>query len=261
MTAVEEAEVLVEVDGPVRIVTLNRPDRMNAVSSSLHRRLTSIWADLRDDGATAIVVTGAGESFCAGAELDWLSGFATDEALRRRSLTEAREIVEAMVMCPLPIIAAVNGPAIGFGFSLAVLADFLFIADHTFLADPHVPLGLVAADGAAVVLPSKVGLTKAKELLFFGERVPAAEAVAIGLAYRSVPGPELVATAVGFAHRVAALPPRAVQDTKRALHLPLATSMRSILDFGLAAQSETFLSAEHQAALGRLRAPTSRSRD
>ena len=245
--------LVVAADGAVRVITLDRPDHRNATDAVLHAALADIWPAIeRDVDARAVVITGAGDAFCGGGDLEWIQRLSVDDEERRRVLREARAIVTGMVACPLPVIAAVNGPAVGLGFSIAALCDLVYVAEDSYFADPHVVLGLAAADGAAFVLPHLTSLMRVKELLFTGERISASDAVAAGLATRSLPREEVVATAIGVAQRLAALPTRACQETKRALNRAVVASVAASLDHLLAAESECFTSDEHAAALARL---------
>jgi enoyl-CoA hydratase/carnithine racemase len=162
-----------------------------------------------------------------------------------------------MVRCPVPVIAAVNGPAVGLGCSLALLSDMVLMAEGAYLADPHVQVGLVAGDGGAMVLPLIVGLARAKELLFLGERVSATEAVRLGLANRVVPGDKLLDEAMDLARRLAALPAGALRGTKRAVNLHLEHAMSTVMETALAAEWDSMHSPEHVAIVSRLIAKSS----
>jgi len=249
-------EVTVTADGPVRIVTMNRPDELNAVNGGLHHGMSRVWAQLAADGdARAAVLTGAGAAFSAGGDFGWFQVVQGDAAPRRAMLREARAIVTEMTRCPLPVVAAVNGPAVGFGCSVALLCDVVLIDENAFLADPHVSVGLVAGDGGAVVWPLLTSLLRAKEYLFTGERIPAGLAVELGLANRVVAAGSALPTAVELAHRLAAQPPLALQETKRAVNLHLERAVTGILDFALSAESESFGTAEHRDRVAAFFAP------
>lgn len=141
-------EIDVTADGGLRIITLSRPDELNAVNDALHVGLAKIWAALDEDAdARAAVITGAGRAFSAGGDFAYLDELRRDEALRQKTIKHGRELVIGMVRCRIPVIAAVNGPAVGLGCSLAALSDIVYIAETAFFADPHVQIGLVAADG------------------------------------------------------------------------------------------------------------------
>jgi enoyl-CoA hydratase len=142
------------------------------------------------------------------------------------------------------VIAAVNGPAVGLGGSLAVSSDIVLMSDAAYLADTHVTIGLVAGDGGVVSWPFMTSLLKVKEYLFTGERIPAETAVQIGLANRVVPADQLMAEALLLAHKLEAQPPQALQETKRALNLHLQAAALRVLPYALAAESESFSTPE-----------------
>jgi enoyl-CoA hydratase len=248
-----EGGILVESDGPVRLVTLNRPEHANAVNNAMHSEFARLWSRLEEDAdARAVVLTGAGDAFSAGGDLvQWLETYVEDPVSRRAGMRDARRIVRDMVEFPLPVVAAVNGPAVGFGCSIAVLCDIVLMSDRSFMADTHVASGIVAGDGGSVAWPLLMSLLRAKEYLLLGERIPAETAVQIGLANRVVPHDELLDTAMAMARRLASLSPRAVQDTKRALNLHVQRAIAGILEFGISAESECFTTPEHRAAIDR----------
>ena len=137
-------ELEVVGDGPVRIVRLNRPDHLNAANHELHKGLAAVFPQIdADNEARAVVLTGNGRAFSAGGDFTYLDELARDAGRRKESLADGRAIVTAMVACRVPIVAAVNGPAVGLGCSLVALSDIVFMAESAHLADPHVAVGLV----------------------------------------------------------------------------------------------------------------------
>lgn len=233
--------LLVEARGAVRIVTLNRPSAFNAANAELHGRLATIWRELDDDAEVrAIVLTGAGDAFSAGGDLQLLEGMVDDLDLRAGIMAEAAEIVRAMTSVRVPIIAAVNGPAVGLGCSLAGMCDIVLIEEHTYFADPHVALGLVAADGGAITWPFLTSLLRAKEFILLGDRLPAADAVALGLANRVVPKGTSLAAAIELAERFAGLPPQSVQETKALLNAGIRAAVDALLVGALASETASF---------------------
>ena len=229
--------VLVEIDGPVRIVTLNRPDAAERLRRRDARRLrTALAGDRRRHRRGAVVVTGAGKAFSAGGDLDEFERYRVDLQARARAMATGRRLVNQMLDVNVPVVAAVNGPAVGLGCTLTTLCDIVFVADHTFLADPHVSVALVAGDGGAVTWPSLTSLHKAKQYLLTGDRIPAADAVALGLANFVVPADALLGEAVSFAHRLAAQPPQAVQETKALLNQALRQAAVNTLRYGIVAE-------------------------
>jgi enoyl-CoA hydratase len=238
--------LLVERDGPVAIVTLNRPDQLNAFDDELHHAFVRFWCDLDDDlDARAVVLTGAGKAFSAGGNVADFDRLRTDLAARTRFMRGARRIVDEMLNVRVPVVAAVNGAAIGLGCTLATLCDIVFLADTARIADPHVAVALVAGDGGAVTWPHMTSILKAKQYLLTGDPVPPDEAVAIGLANFVVPADRCVAEATAFAHRLAALPPQAVQDTKAVLNQHLRRSAVAALGYGLAAETHSHDTPEY----------------
>ncbi|HZA75481.1 MAG TPA: enoyl-CoA hydratase/isomerase family protein [Acidimicrobiales bacterium] len=252
-------ELTVEADGPVRIVRLNRPEQLNATNHTLHRALADVFPQLdADTDARVAVITGNGRAFSAGGDFDYLDELTKDAALRRQSLDDGRRIVTAMVACRLPVVAAVNGPAVGLGCSIVALSDIVFMAESAHLADPHVLVGLVAADGGPVTWPLLTSLQLAKEYALTGDRIPAGRAAEIGLVNHVCPDGEVLDQALACARRIAELPPRAAQDTKRILNLHLERAVLATLDFALTAEDRSFTSPELRDNLDRL---LSRDRD
>lgn len=245
-------ELELRIDGAVRILTLNRPDVLNAVNPPMHRALVEVWGQLQEDTeARAVVLTGAGSAFSAGGDMDWIRRNANDPAERHATLREARDMVHAFLTCPLPVIGALNGPAVGLGCSIIMLCDVVFMAEDAYLADPHVPVGLVAGDGGVATWPLATSLLFAKEYLLTGDRIPAEQAERMGLVNHAVPADEVVERALALARRLAALPPFAVQQTKLALNLHLQRAVDEVLPYALAAQSESFTTPEVLAAVDR----------
>lgn len=243
-------ELIVDGNGPVRTVTLNRPHHLNAVNEPLHDALSDVWRQLRADADTRVVIlTGAGRAFSAGGDVDFLRRTSEDSAARYETMSAARRIVTEMIAFPLPVLAAVNGPAVGLGCSLALLCDVVLMSEHTYFADPHVAIGLVAADGGVLTWPLLTSLLRAKEYLFTGDRITASEAERFGLANRVVDGDKLLASAHELAERLASQPQQALRDTKRALNIHLSRAVSSVLDFATAAEAETFVLPEFRAFL------------
>lgn len=240
--------LIIERDGAVITLTLNRPEQLNAFDDALHHAFAHFWVDLElDTEVRAVVLTGAGKAFSAGGSIEDFDTFRTDPAKRAVSMRGARRIVDEMINTHVPVVAAVNGAAIGLGATLATLCDVVFMADTARLADPHVTVALVAGDGAAVTWPQLTGLMKAKRYLLTGDPIPPDEAVAMGLATFVAPAAEVLAQATAFAQRLAALPPQAVQDTKRVLNQHLRASAVAALGWGLGAEDRSHDTPEYAA--------------
>ena len=231
----------VESDGPVRIVRLARPDQLNAVNEDLHLGLTRVFPLLSaDPEARVAVITGEGRAFSAGGDFDLLERMTNDRTLRRNVIAEGRELVLNMIRCRVPVIAAVNGPAVGLGCSVVALSDVVYMAESAYLADPHVMVGLVAADGGPLSWPLHTSLLLAKEYAFTGDRIGAARAAQIGLANHVCKDAEVLSAALAAAHRIAKLPRQAVEATKRVLNLHAERAVLATIDFALAAETESF---------------------
>jgi enoyl-CoA hydratase len=247
------AELEIRADGAVRIVTLNRAENLNATNHALHGGLARLFPQLdADQDARVAIITGAGRAFSAGGDFAYLDALTRDTGLRAETLADARRIVTGMVQCRLPVIAAVNGPAVGLGCSLVALSDVAFMAESAHLADPHVLVGLVAADGGPVTWPLLTSLQLAKEYAFTGDPIPARRAAEIGLVNHVCPDGEVMDAALACARKLAALPRKALEDTKRILNMHLERAVLATLDFAIAAEDRSFDSAELRANLDRL---------
>ena len=243
----------VERLGDVLRVTLANPrNKVNAVDGPMHAELVRIFAELKtEQAARAVVLTGSGRAFSAGGEFGWLSGIGPRDLdeLRR----EGKQLVWNLLDVELPIVAAVNGPAVGLGATIALLCDTIFIAETATVADPHVRIGIVAGDGGAVAWPLAVGPARAKQYLMTGDPLTAAEAERLGLVNVVVPADELADQALAFARRLAAGPPLAVRYTKLAVNQLVKQSMTTAFDYSTALELVTFASEDHRAALRALR--------
>jgi enoyl-CoA hydratase len=246
-------EIDVRADGPLRIITLNRPDALNAVNDSLHTGLAQLWPQLSEDRTVrAAVLTGSGRAFSAGGDFHYLAELAQDADLRAKTIAHGREIVLGMARCRIPVIAAVNGPAVGLGCSLVALSDIVYIAEDAYLADPHVQVGLVAADGGPITWPLHISLMLAKEYALTGARISAAMAVELGLANHVVADP--LAEAVACAKRIMQLPQQAVESTKRVLNVHLERAVLATLDFALTAENQSFQTEDFRSIVAKLTA-------
>jgi enoyl-CoA hydratase len=244
-------EIQVEADGPLRIITLNRPEELNAVNDDLHVGLARLWSRLSlDRTARAAVITGAGKAFSAGGDFNYIQQISEDADLRAKTIADGREIVIGMARCRIPVIAAVNGPAVGLGCSVVALSDIVYMAEKAFLADPHVQVGLVAADGGPLVWPMQMSILQAKEYALTGARIPAAKAVELGLANHVVADP--LGEAIAAAKKILDLPQKAVEATKRILNIQLERQVMMTLDFATTAEELTFGTDELKQNVARL---------
>ena len=235
-------------------VTIDHPSSdLNAVDGQLHGDLTALFAGLRDERrARAVVLTGRGRAFSAGGDFNWFPSLRETEQLEHLR-HDARQLISDLLDVELPIVAAVNGPAIGLGASIALLCDVIFMAETATLADPHVRVGLVAGDGGSVIWPLAVGPARAKQYLLTGDPLTAVEAERIGLVNTVVPDAELEGAAMAFASRLAAGPPLAVRYTKLAVNKLVRDAFSLTLDAATALELVTFKSDDHAEALAAIR--------
>jgi 2-(1,2-epoxy-1,2-dihydrophenyl)acetyl-CoA isomerase len=239
--------VLVEADGAVSTLTLNRPEKLNSFVGTMRDELTAALDELgADRSVRAIIVTGAGRAFCAGADVTYLTRLIEsgniDEAT---ALVEAgRRVVTAVRSMSKPVLAAINGAAAGGGANLALACDLRLASDRASIGQTFNRIGLAPDWGGSYHLPRLVGPARAAELFFFAEMIPAAEAERIGLVNRVVPHAELMDTAKEWADRLAAKPALALQYAKQAVQRSLSSTVDEMLDFETAAQRDCFGSAD-----------------
>jgi enoyl-CoA hydratase len=254
----EYEQLKIEIAERVATVTLNRPDALNAVTSRLHHELENVWLDLASDrDVNAIVLTGAGRAFCAGADLRGVnSGELTKGAAKRSrfdrgpiAAANGRRIIENMLDVEQPIIGAINGDAIGLGATLALLCDIIVVSEKARFADTHVKIGVVAGDGGAVIWPLLIGPHRAKEFLMRGNFMSGAEAGRIGMVNYAVPPEEVMTKASQLAQELADGPTWAIRWSKLAVNKWLKEQANLIMDTGLAYEMMTFKTKDHKEAI------------
>ena len=206
-------------DDGVVVITLNRPDVLNAANIAMHREMSEVWAVVDDDvDARASVVTGAGRAFSAGGDLEMIEEMMTDYQALLVQWRDAGAVVEQMLAARKPIVSAVNGVAVGAGLAVALLADVSIVGEGARLSDGHARLGVAAGDHAAVLWPLLCGMAKAKYYLMTADFVTGPEAERIGLVTRCVPDDDVLGEAVAVAVRLASQSTTAVQWTKRVMN-------------------------------------------
>lgn len=216
-------------DGVV-VATLNRPEKLNAVDARMHTELSRLAYDLdADPDAKVLVLTGAGRGFCAGGDFTDDPVAADNSAM----MLEGRRIVDHMLECRKPLIAAVNGYAMGLGATIALLCDVVYAARSAVIADTHVLAGLSAGDGGQVLWPFLVGMSRARYHLMTGDRLTAEEAERIGLINFVVDDDQLLDTAVGLARRFATGPYDAVVASKVPINQWLRAQSALIVPFSI----------------------------
>jgi enoyl-CoA hydratase/carnithine racemase len=202
----------------VRIVTLNRPHRLNAiVPELLDGLIAALQAADRDPAIRAVVLTGAGRAFCSGDDLKEFGSQAASETATRAYIERIQDVTRAMVLGDTPVIGAVRGWAAGGGLEWVINCDFALAAEGTRFFFPELGLGMFVTGGVTELLPRLVGLQRARELIMLGERFDAAQAHAWGLVWKVVPDAALMPEALLLARRIAALPAGPVRDLRRIL--------------------------------------------
>ncbi len=203
----------------VLLITLSRPEVLNAAHEEMHSELAAIWTDISGDEETRVaIVTGAGRAFSAGGDLGMVQRQIGDYARVTGMLAEMSDLVYNMVNCAKPIVSAINGVAVGAGLVVALLADISICATDARLGDGHVRLGVAAGDHAAIIWPLLCGLAKSKYYLMTGEMVTGDEAERIGLVSKALPADEVLPEALRVASHLATGPQLAIRLTKRALN-------------------------------------------
>jgi len=229
------------IDG-VRVITLNRPSRLNAINPELVDDLTRELARANQDPAIrAIVLTGAGRAFCSGDDLKDFQSQLDGEANLNGYVNRIQDVTRAIVLGDKPVVGAVHGWAVGGGLEWVINCDFAIAAEGSRFFFPEVRLGLFVTGGVTALLPRMIGAQKARELIYFGERFDAAQALEWGLLWKVVPPAQLLAETIELARRIAELPEGPVKDLKRILTLAQSGSFDQILAAEAAATVRGFL--------------------
>jgi len=255
MQASEQARVQLTVDEPVAVATLNRPQVLNAVDDRMRAELAQVVERVgSDDSIRALIITGAGKGFCSGGDI---------RAMRERQAAPAEEkadfgwrrqrrlhhLVMRLHTLEKVTIAAVNGPAAGLGCDLALACDFVIASSEATFVQSFILRGLVPDGGGMYFLPRRIGLARAKELIFTGRRVGAEEALAIGLADRLSAPEALIADATAWAAELVQYSPTALALAKSMLDHTFESTLEDMLAAGAQAQAICYTTREHRAAV------------
>lgn len=229
--------------GSVGELTLIRPELLNRFDAALHRDFADLLVRLRTCDLRAVVLASTGKAFSAGGDFDLMRALHDDAAYRGRMIDEARHIITTLIDIPIPMVVALQGDALGLGASVVLCCDVVVAARTARLGDPHVRMGLVAGDGGCLGWPQAAGMLRAKRYLLTGDPVPAEDAYAMGLVTDLVDEPEeTLPAARALAERLAALPPMAVQGTKRALNRVMQQRGGEVVDLSLAHEAQSIAS-------------------
>jgi len=241
--------------GKILYVTFNQPEKLNSFAGLGHTELSRVWDDITEDADSEIVVvTGAGRAFSAGGDINHMQDIRDNPKVWFQVIREAKRIVLSLLECDKPIIAKVNGDAIGLGSTLVTCCDMVFAADHARFGDPHNNVALTSGDGGQITWPGRIGFARAKHYLLTGEKLPAPEAERIGLINGSMPAQELDAYVDAYADRLAALPTKSLRMSKATINIPLRQMVASMMDAGMAYESlAATMTDDHQEAINAFR--------
>ena len=229
-----------EVSDSIATITLDRPEVLNAMNREMFEDLNNVFDAIASNlEVRAVLITGAGRGFCSGADLRSL---ATEPDIAEPSVFKSymriiNELILKMLRLDRPIVAAVNGPAVGAGANIALASDIIFMAREAYLSQIFVKRGLVPDFGGLYLLPRYVGISKAKELLFTGDKIDGEEAFRLGIANRVVPLDDLLPEAMKFAGKLASGPTVAIGLAKQGIHRGLESGVDAVLEFEALAQS------------------------
>lgn len=244
-----------ERQGAVVTLTMNRPDQRNPLTgnSAVSELLSVIDGVEADEGVRCVIVTGAGPSFCAGGDLLEMrrqaSSDVTEMAIRRDYRTGIQRMATRLFNLEVPVIAAINGHAIGAGLDLACMCDIRIASDQAQFAESFVRLGIVPGDGGAWLLPRIVGLERAAELAFTGDMIDAKQALAWNLVSKVVPASDLMPVAQGLASRIASNASHALRLTKRLMREGLRSSLETVLELSAVYQAISHKTVDHREAV------------
>lgn len=247
--------LLVEKKSGIAMVTLNVPDKLNTIGMSnfgMHKELEDIFVDLDDDPeVNVIMITGAGKAFSAGGNIqDFVDLHGTEKGWDqvRGIAGVAKRLVENIINCTKPTVAAVNGDAIGLGATIALCCDISVMSETARIGDTHVKVGLVTGDGGALIWPMILGPNRAKDFLMRGLLVNGKEAREIGLVNYSVPAENVMERALAVAEDLDRLPPLAVRWTKVAVNKSIKDQFNIVMDAAIAYEMLCMVSRDHKEA-------------
>jgi enoyl-CoA hydratase/carnithine racemase len=242
--------ITIEKSEGIAVLTLNRPERLNAVSADMHSDLTTLFRDVEADPDIRVaVLTGAGRGFCSGGDFSPDRDAKAPHKSGLTTMQEARRIVDGMLDLEKPIVAAVNGAAIGLGATIALFCDVVIAAKTARFGDTHVKMGITAGDGGGVIWPLLVGVNRAKYMLMTGDIISADEAYEMGLVNQVVEEDQALPEALKLARRLADGPPYAIQSTKVSINKLVKELSNLVLPLSLALEEISMSKDDHTEAV------------
>jgi enoyl-CoA hydratase len=236
--------------GKILTVAFNRPDLRNATNATMHRELVRVFPQISQDPETNVVIlTGEGKAFSAGGDIGQMQYDLDHPARWQEAMAEARAILIGMINCDRPIIARINGAAVGLGSTLALMCDITIATETAKIADPHVNVGMTAGDGGSILWPVLAGHAKARLLLLTGEVITGRQAADIGLITEAVPAEALDARVNQIAEKIANGAQIAIRTTKRAMNMSLRKQIEAEIDAHLGLETMSYLSEDHRIAV------------
>jgi enoyl-CoA hydratase len=235
--------------GTILTITMDNPP-LNAADLYLHDELSRVFDDVGlDEQCNVVVLTGAGRAFSAGGDLEGMLSATTDADLRRRMMERAPHLLHSILGLHKPVIARLNGHAMGLGATLALSCDVVIASETARIADPHVNIGISAGDGGALIWPHLIGYARARHHLLTGEALTATEAAQIGLIYKAVPIDQLDAEVYAYAERLENGPAQAIRATKRSLNMALCAQAAVLADAYIGLELLTMATTDHREAV------------
>lgn len=237
-------------NGKILTVAFNRPELRNATNPRMHQELLRVWPEIgQDPDVNVVILTGEGKAFSAGGDIRQMQRNLDDRYRWNESMLEAKRILFNMVDCDRPVIARINGAAVGLGSTVALMCDITIATETAKICDPHVNVGLTCGDGGSILWPMLAGHARSRLLLLTGETLTGRQAADIGLITEAVPADKLDARVDEIAQKIANGATTAIRTTKRALVMSLRAQLEAQIDAHLGLETMSYLSDDHRAAV------------
>ncbi|BAI74876.1 enoyl-CoA hydratase (plasmid) [Azospirillum sp. B510] len=235
----------------VLTVIFNQPEKLNSFIERSHTELSTVFSDVAEDPESdIIVVTGSGRAFSAGGDILGMQRLRDTPVEFYKGIREAKKVVYSLLDCDKPVVAKVNGDAIGLGATVALFCDVVIATEEARLADPHNNVGLIAGDGGQIIWPQLIGYARAKHHLFTGEKINGKRAAEIGLIHAAVPAAELDAAVDAYVDRLSRLPAQSLRWTKATVNIPLKQLAHALMDVGMSYEGlASMTTADHGEAI------------